>query len=148
MIPGPHALDLARRILEHELGDPEAPGEIVQDVEGCFRRLQGTLVTLIGVAGFEALAGRAGRLARPEHGWLETAVVPARPDGIFEDLSGRVERQGASAVIDGATALLAHFIGLLFTFIGEELTLQIVQRFWTEVPRLGESRGSSTKGGE
>ena len=36
---------------------------------------------------------------------------------------------------DGATALLAHLIGLLFTFIGEELTLQIVQRIWTEVPR-------------
>ena len=88
MIPSPDALDMACRLMQHELGEREAPEEIAQGIEGCFRRLQQALLSFVGVAGFEALVGRAVRLARPEHRWLETAVVPARSSVIFEDLSG------------------------------------------------------------
>ncbi|WP_438039099.1 hypothetical protein [Sorangium sp. So ce128] len=148
MSPSPDALGVARWIMQHELGEREAPEEIARGVERCFQRLHEALRSLVGVAGVEALVGRAVHLAQPEHGWIETAVVPARSNVVFEGLAGRVEREGAPAVIDGMTALLAHLIGLLFTFIGEELALRIVQRIWTEVPRPAESRGASTTGGK
>lgn len=44
------------------------------------------------------------------------------------------------------SGILAHFIGLLFTFIGEDLTMRLLGEIWTE-PERGVRDDTGTEGG-
>jgi len=130
--PAPMVVSLSRTILEHEIGKREAPDEIAAAIERCFQRLYAELVNLVGHAGYQALLARAVHLTRPEGGPLEVAIADGTVN--VKDLAERVKRDGGPRVIDDTTTLLANLIGLLTTFLGEELTMRLVRRIWTEVP--------------
>jgi hypothetical protein len=99
----------------------------------------------VGVAGFRSLLSRALTLAKAEAPSLSAVQVAA--DGSLKGLDELASQTGKEQAKDGGAILIAQLIGLLLTFIGEGLTLRLVQDVWPEAafdatvarPRLAET---------
>ena len=79
---------------------------------------------LMGAAGFRALISRALALADAEVAWLRELHV--REDGSFEGLNELEAQASPEEISNAGIVLLARLLGLLVTFIGEDLTLQLL----------------------
>jgi hypothetical protein len=103
-------------------------------------QIRSQLSELIGLSGYAALIARALHLAQAE--------VPA-----LEHVTINIEKGGLSGIHDfievaeahvndprpawaGLTAILAHVIGLLSTFIGEDLALRLVSEGWPDLDHV------------
>ena len=128
----PESRHLAQRLLTYEAvaGKNSEPAE-----SAAFRvctKLRRPLITLAGVAGFRSLLSRALTLARAEAPSLSAVQVAA--DGSLkglDELEPQIDIDKEQAR-DRGTILIAQLIGLLLTFIGEGLTLRLVQDVWPE----------------
>lgn len=78
----------------------------------------------MGAAGFRALISRALVLASAEVAWLSELHVNA--DGSFEGLNELEAQTNPAEISNAGIVLLARLLGLLVTFIGDELTLQLL----------------------
>jgi hypothetical protein len=87
-------------------------------------KLRRPLTTLAGAAGFHSLLLRALTLAKREAPSLGALQVNAA--GSLEDAEPNLYNHDA----EGGALLVAHLIGLLFTFIGETLTLRLMHDVW------------------
>lgn len=125
----PRLQGFAQRLLALEAGSGEK-GESDTTFRIC-EKLRRQLSPLAGVAGFRALLSRALALAGGEVRWLKAVHVNAQ--GSLEGLDE--VRAGLSAVeiAEGEAILVARLIGLLVTFIGEALTLRLVQDIWPRI---------------
>jgi hypothetical protein len=127
----PESRHLAQRLLAYEAveGKNSAPAE-----SAAFRvcaKLRRPLITLAGVAGFRSLLSRALTLAKAEAPSLSLVQVAA--DGSLkglDELEPQIDNEQAG---DEGAILIAQLLGLLLTFIGEGLTLRLVQDVWPEV---------------
>ena len=128
----PAAKGLARQLLGREAGGSREPEELARAIGRAYRRLHQRLAPLIGPAGYNALFARALHLARAEFPALEDVALDERAE---TNLVGAV-RVAVSSTRDLAEpaaaleAILAHFIWLLTTFIGEDLGLRLVREAW------------------
>jgi hypothetical protein len=86
----------------------------------------------VGVAGFRSLLSRALTLAKVEAPSLSAVQVAA--DGSLKGLDELASQTGKEQAKDGGAILIAQLLGLLHTFIGEGLTLHLVQEVWPEAP--------------
>ena len=126
----PQSRYLAQRLLTYEAvaGENSEPAE-----SAAFRvcaKLRRPLITLAGVAGFRSLLSRALTLAQAEAPSLSTVQVAA--DGSLNGLDEVASQIDKEQPRDGGAILIAQLIGLLLTFIGEGLTLRLVQDVWPE----------------
>jgi hypothetical protein len=142
----PAAQVLARRVLRHETGGRAEPAALAEAAERADARLRGRLAGLIGQTGYTSLVARAVRLAQAEVPALERVTVDALATGVEGSLHGVREFARASgdagAAEAGLSTILAHVIGLLGTFIGEDLALRLIHDAWPELPDgQGESEG-------
>ncbi len=117
---------LSERLLAAERDTGEGTGDpAVARVCG---KLGALLSKLAGAAGYRSLLSRALSLAQAEVPSLRTLHVLADGTliGFYEVQAGteKEEFAGAEAV------LVAHLLGLLNTFIGGPLTLQLVKEAW------------------
>lgn len=119
----PPLRDLATRLLALE---SESGKDI--NAASAFRvcgKLGVRLTLLAGAAGFRSLLARALVLAQAQVPWL--LAVQVLPDGRLEGLGNDT---GKEDLIEGEVALVAQLLGLLHTFIGEPLTMQLVKEAW------------------
>ena len=126
----PESRHLAQRLLTYEAvaGETSEPAE-----SAAFRvsaKLRRPLITLAGVAGFRSILSRALTLARAEAPGLSAVQVAA--DGSLKGLDELEPQIGKEQAREGGAILIAQLIGLLLTFIGEGLTLRLVQDVWPE----------------
>jgi hypothetical protein len=138
----PKSRHLAQRLLTYEgvAGKNSEPTESPA-VRVC-AKLRLPLITLAGVAGFRSLLSRALTLARAEAPSLGGVEVEA--DGSVKGLDELASKTGREQARDGGAILIAQLIGLLLTFIGEGLTLRLVQDVWPEAAfngRVSEKEG-------
>ena len=124
------SLQLARRLLTYEAaaGKNSEPAESV-----AFRvceKLRRPLCSLAGVAGFLSLLSRALALARAEAPSLSTVQVGA--DGSLKGLDELGPQIDKDMSKEGGAILIAQLLGLLLTFIGEGITIRVVQGVWPE----------------
>ena len=82
------------------------------------------LGALMGAAGFLALLSRALVLANAEVAWLGELHVGE--DGSFEGLNELEAQANPEEIAAGGIVLLARLLGLLVTFIGDDLTLRLL----------------------
>ena len=134
--------NLAQRLVAYEaVGDENsAPSESA--ASRVCAKLRGPLITLAGVAGFRSLLSRALTLARAEVPSLSAVQVAA--DGSLKGLDELVSQTDKEHARDGGAILIAQLVGLLLTFIGEGLTIRLVQDVWPEAAfdgRVSEKRG-------
>jgi hypothetical protein len=127
----PESRYLAQLLLTYEevvAGENSEPAE-----SAAFRvcaKLRHPLITLTGVAGFRSLLCRALTLARAEAPSL--SAVQVAEDGSLQGLDDQERPIAKDQARERGAILIAQIIGLLLTFIGEGLTLRIVQNVWPE----------------
>jgi hypothetical protein len=102
---------------------PEAPALAAAFTLLC-RSLHPRLQPLFGTVAVSALFARALHLAVAEFPWLAT-VVHEDGESCSVEHASTIEH-----LADGLAALLANDIGLLSTFIGEDIVLPLVQQAW------------------
>ena len=119
--------DLARRLLAEEAAADETSLTTGSTISRVYEKLRRNLCALAGVAGFRSLASRALTLAKAEAPSLSAMQVTA--DGSLQVPSEASEGDKLAAG-EGGVILLAQLIGLLHAFIGEALTLRLLQDVW------------------
>ena len=126
----PVSLHLARRLLAYEA----AAGGNSEPTESAASRvcakLRLPLCSLAGVAGFRSLLSRALALARAEAPCL--SVVQVGADGSLKGLDDLEPHSDKDLSKTGGAILIAQLLGLLLTFVGEGITLRLVQNVWPE----------------
>lgn len=85
-------------------------------------KLSHQLGKVLGVTGSRELLARALTIARRETEAL--AVVSITEKGALEGLTDKAA--------EAAPVLIAHFIGLAVTFLGEALTLRLLHNVWPD----------------
>jgi hypothetical protein len=138
----PESRHLAQRLLAYEAvaGKNSEPTESAA-LRVC-AKLRRPLITLAGVAGFRSILCRALTLARAEAPSLSLVQVAA--DGSLKGLNELEPQIGKEQARDEGAILIAQLLGLLLTFIGEGLTLCLVQDVWPEAAfngRVSEKEG-------
>jgi hypothetical protein len=124
--------DFAQRLIAYEArGNKSSWPNGRAAFGGVVEKLRGSLVTLSGAAGFRALLSRALVLANPEVRWLRAVNIKA--DGSLE-CPAEMAQLDKEEVAKAEVALVAQLLGLLVTFIGESLTLRLVQDAWPGAP--------------
>jgi hypothetical protein len=116
----PKIRDLAQRLLSLESRAENLSGSNTSTVFIINEKLRHPLSRLAGTAGFRSLLMRALTLAKREAPGLEGVQV--KEDGSLEGLNGEDTEAGA--------VLIAYLVGLLETFIGESLTLRMLNDIW------------------
>lgn len=134
----PASRTVARALLEHEAATSD------QEIFSAVEKLRIRLSKLLGVNGFQAILNRALVMARAEAPWLDKVQI--RPDGTLEGI-GKLGKEEGEQSQRGSEALLAHMLGLLIVFIGEDLTLRLVRDVWPDLRMndldIGSEEGSS-----
>ena len=134
--------ELARRLVaaEHRPGD--SPDSESRAAFRVCERLRESLSLLAGIRGFRTLLARALTLAKVEAPVLATVEVKADGSLIIPDALAR--DAGPAEAATAATALVAHLLQLLATFIGEALTLRLVHQVWPSTAHDNPETGGRT----
>ncbi len=122
---------LARQLIATEAARRESTDSDAHHAARPCERLRMPLTKLVGVAGFASLLSRALALASRQAPSLSGLRVQA--DG---SLAGFDDAQKLAATTDASAQageiLMAELLGLLVTFIGQQLTLTLVREAWPE----------------
>jgi len=137
----PESRHLAQRLLTYEAVAGENSEAAESAASRVCAKLRPPLITLAGVAGFRSLLSRALTLARARAPSLSAVLVAA--DGSLQGLDQLGPQIDKAQAGEGGAILIAQLIELLLTFIGEGLTLRLVQDVWPEAAFDG--RVSETK---
>ncbi len=124
----PESRHLAQRLLTYEAVARENSEATESAAFRVCAKLSRPLVKLAGVAGFRSLLSRALTLARAEAPSLNAVQVAA--DGSLQGLDELEPQINKEQAREEGAILIAQLIGLLLTFIGEGLTLRLVQDVW------------------
>ena len=126
----PETLAFARCLHAYETvaGETSVPTEsaTLRVYEKLFRHL----CAIAGVAGFQSLAARALTLVKSEAPTLSAVQVTA--DGRLQGLGELDLKTDKAQTEEGGIIFLAQLLGLLLIFIGEALTLRLVQDGWPD----------------
>ena len=126
--------DLARRFLTYETAvGPFQTGRDTPAFRAC-EKLRGPLSKLVGGAGFHSLLSRALTLAEAKAPCLRSFKV--EPDGSLAAAPDANAQIDARAVAEGEIVLVSQLLGLLETFIGPALTLQVLRGIWPKMNDL------------
>jgi len=124
--------NFAKRLINFEAKRDKSIQTQFPDAFDDCEKLRPLLSTLAGEAGFRTLLSRALVLASAEVPWLR--AVRVNPDGVLGGLEEIQPSPSSETTFEGRVTLLAHLLGLLVTFIGENLTLRLVQEAWPNTP--------------
>ena len=130
---------LAQRLLNYEAVEGKNSETTESAAFRVCAKLREPLTTFAGVAGFRSLLSRALTLAKAEAPSL--SAVQIAEDGSLQGLDELKPEIDTDQTKERGAILVAQLIGLLLTFIGEGLTLRMVQGVWpqaTEGDRISE----------
>lgn len=122
----------AKRLIAYEAGTNDASGTKNPPAFPVIENLHLHLASLMGNTGFRTLLARALVSAEAEVPWLRAVQVNA--DGCLEGFDEQAAQADPENAAEGGVALLAQLLGLLATFIGENLTLRLLREIWPAVP--------------
>jgi hypothetical protein len=121
---------LAQRLLNYEAVEGKNSETTESAAFRVCAKLREPLTTFAGVAGFRSLLSRALTLAKAEAPSL--SAVQIAEDGSLQGLDELKPEIDTDQTKERGAILVAQLIGLLLTFIGEGLTLRMVQDVWPE----------------
>ena len=130
MTAAPGMRELAHRLLVYEDAEAETSEPLESPTLRVYEKLHQSLGEFVGVAGFQALASRALKLAKPDAPSL--SAVRVTEDGSLQGL-GEIETQfdiNKDQAGEGGIILIARILGLLSIFLGEALTLSLLHNAW------------------
>jgi hypothetical protein len=128
----PQMRHFAKRLIVYETNGNKSPKTHQPVAFPVPEKLRPHLAPLMGNGGFQALLSRAHTLASVEVPWLR--AVQVKTDGTlvgWEELHAKLK---PADHFEGRVVVLAQLLGLLVSFIGENLTLRLVREVWPMVP--------------
>jgi hypothetical protein len=123
--------DFAERLIAYETRENKSSETKTPAAFPVGEKLRPHLARLMGKVGFRELVSRALALANAEVPWLR--AVHVKVDGSFEGLDELGTQFDPDEIFEGRVVLLAQLLGLLVTFIGEDLTLRLVREVWPKL---------------
>jgi len=123
---------LALKLLTHHAGANASAEAVAAAALRAYEALADVSATLIGQAGVDALTGRALHLTQQEFPWLVYTSEPEQPEARIAGVVLCLKRQDPAVASDAAGAVLGTLAGLLATFIGEPLTMQLLRKAWPD----------------
>ena len=131
--------DLTQRLIAYEAAESYPSPTDISAATRVSEKLRRPLSALAGASGFHALLARALTVAKRETHKL--GAVQIKPDGSLDGLDELPNDDGNEASV----MLIAQLLGLLANFIGEPLTLRLVQDTWPDLPSEDtNSRGTKS----
>lgn len=124
----------ARWILDEEMGDGRESEAVFDAAEQVCRKLSGRLERLVTVVGYRALLGRALHLSGNEFPFLRGVRPGTTDDVCLDGLREKTEGVDPAMLRAALTTVLGNVIGLLTTFIGEDLTARLMRDVWPHGP--------------
>ena len=121
---------LAQRLLNYEAVEGKNSETTESAAFRVCAKLREPLTTFAGVAGFRSLLSRALTLAKAEAPSL--SAVQIAEDGSLQGLDELGPQKDKDISKEGGAILIAQLLGLLLIFIGEGITLRLVQDVWPE----------------
>ena len=123
---------LALKVLAHHAGANADAEAVAAAALRAYDHLARVSAQLIGQAGVDALTGRALHLAQQEYPWLVYTREPEQPEAPFSQIVVCLTRQDPAVASEAAGAVFGTLAGLLVTFIGEPLTMQLLRKAWPD----------------
>jgi hypothetical protein len=124
--------DFARRLIVYETKENKPGWTETPAAFPVAEKLRPHLAALMGNGGFQMLLSRALALAGAEVPSLRAVQVKA--DGTLAGWDELHTQLAPDEFFEGRLVLLAQLLGLLVAFIGENLTLRLVNEVWPKVP--------------
>jgi len=131
----PEIEELARRLLALELALDNSSAGRADVALQVIEELRVRLIKLAGIHGFRSLLSRALTLTKNQVPSLTSIQV--RADGTLEGFDAMDKGPKAGASEQAGILLVTHLLGLLVTFIGGPLTLQLLRDKWPEASLEG-----------
>jgi hypothetical protein len=127
----PELARLAGTVLAHEWQYARTTLTLAEAGERVFARLRAQAGRWLGTEGFRALLARSLETARTEHPFLAGINAGRGPaEACLPGLAEALRDQDPEAIRRGLASLFTGFLGLLATFIGEELVQRQLDRAW------------------
>lgn len=120
--------DLAQLLLTGEAAVDETSGSTESTAFRVYDKLRHHLCALAGAAGFHSLAARALTMSQAKAPSLCAMQVAA--DGSLQKLGEAEADSDKRQAYEGEVILVSELLGLLHAFIGEALTLRLLQDAW------------------
>ena len=139
----PSAQELAQQLLEREAPASAAPSEVITGAGVICLRLHRHFERLVGASGSDLLMTRAVSVARPAFPWLNGVRWQQGAQPGLDGWGAEIPSQDVLEVRRAAVAIVSGFLSLLYSFIGEELTVRQVHRLW---PDLGSGNPAAGAG--
>ena len=118
----------ARILVVHESRDAKASSAL----ERIYGQMFDRLAPIIGASGVHALFVRAVERARAESSFVDFAIGASPRDAARSSVEA-FEGLAPQAAQDAAIAITAKFLSLLTTFLGADLTAQILRSAWQDI---------------
>jgi hypothetical protein len=127
-------LAIAYELLAREASTGEPSDLLPPAVVRVAEKLRGPISMLVGATGFRALLTRSLSFARAQAPAL--VAVQVRADGALDWNIGTDSALSNGEGVQAGATLIAELLGLLSNFIGEALTLSLLQDAWPDLPAI------------
>jgi hypothetical protein len=108
-----------------------SPAQLAAAFDRLSNCLRARLQSVFGATAVNALFARAVHLAAGEFPWLTEILPKGAPRAAAARLQTVATHVDSASLQDGLVAVLAHDIGLLNEFIGDDFVLPLVQQVWS-----------------
>jgi len=122
----PSARRVAERILADLTEEPTSAAEATALVRTAYESVVAAMSPIIGDTGIDAMFARSVRKGRGLHPCLEGVDV-SDVGAALDRLWATLREQDPAAIKEIGVAVLAQFVELLSTLIGDQLTLQLFE---------------------
>jgi hypothetical protein len=139
--------DLASWLLAKQTGDVDPP-ELSVAAEQVCQKLSRRLSRWVSADGSRALVSRALHKARAKFRFLDGVRAGTPPDACLVGLSDSLREVEQDMGRQAVLAVLSGMLDLLTGFLGEDLTLGLVQDIWPDLPLRQRDQSSTTNGQE
>jgi hypothetical protein len=128
----PWTRELSRRLIAFETMANRFSERKIPAAFCVCQQLRPYLASLMGRVGFRALLSRALAAASPDAPWL--GMVKVKADGSLEAFDHDEAAVCPKEMAAGSLGLIAQLLALLVAFVGENLTLQMIEEVWPNLP--------------
>jgi hypothetical protein len=129
----PEPAEIARRLLDQEMGDLQDPAQVAEAGERICRKLHGQIAPLIGPRGFQAMVDYAMRGVAAQHPLLKEVQTGIGDDPCLKGLAEKARDSDPAQVSEALLAFFASFLTLVLRLFGESLGLSLLRSVLPEL---------------
>jgi hypothetical protein len=123
---------MASALLAHEVGEQRTSDAVAAGAARACEKLCAHLARIVGETGIRALFDRSLTISTPAFPWLPPPVDGVSLAARWTALTSSLAAQPPAAALEGAASVVATLIRLVGRFIGDDLTMRLLQELEPE----------------